>query len=166
MSLTTEATGLDRIAESLENDDTWRCRTCHFAVWVPLARLTVSNVGLYDDARFPGRLIVTLHDHFEHLDEVPDDVALGLFGDVRTCASLLRQEFGATRVNVAVLGNQEPHVHAHVIPRVCGAEPEPREAPWRDPRPRATLPRAHRDDVIDRLSEAFAARSPTPETHK
>lgn len=134
----------------------WSCQTCDFALWTPLVRLTVSDVGLYDDSRFPARLLVTLHDHFDHLDEVPDALTAAFFCDIRVCSSLLRSEFGATRVNVAVLGNQVPHVHAHVIPRMTPDEPRPQDAPWRDPRPRAAMTKGQRDDVIDRLSRGFA----------
>ncbi|MFV0461488.1 MAG: HIT family protein [Actinomycetales bacterium] len=136
--------------------DSWACHECDFTLWIPLARLEACDVGLYDDARFPGRLIVTLRHHYEHLDEVPEATTCAPMRDIRTCSTLLRRDL-AGRVNVAILGNQVAHVHAHVIPRLGSAERLPREAPWRDPRPRSDLATHRRDELIDQLSEGLHA---------
>jgi len=114
------------------------CRVCGFSLRLPVARLAASDVGLYDDARFPGRMLVSAHEHFEHLDEmVPDD--LGLFmADVAQTSRALRSPDGVERVNVAILGNRESHVHAHVIPRRAG-EPNAGRAPWDGSEPWAPL---------------------------
>lgn len=145
------------VARTYQAPRSWRCQGCDFALWIPLARLSVSNVGLYDDARFPGRLIVTLHDHYEHLDEVPDELMMAFTNDVRACSSILRAELTAKRTNVAILGNREAHIHAHIIPRIGELEPLPREAPWRDPRPRSDMPLGQRSKVIQVLTEALEA---------
>jgi len=38
----------------------YRCATCGFELHHPIATLSVSALGLYDDARFPGRCILAL----------------------------------------------------------------------------------------------------------
>lgn len=49
--------------------------------------------------------------------------------DVRHCSRVLRGMDSVVRTNVAILGNREPHVHAHVIPRYEGEINHDR-APW------------------------------------
>jgi diadenosine tetraphosphate (Ap4A) HIT family hydrolase len=44
-------------------------------------------------------------------------------------AQALAREFGAVKVNYALLGNQLPHIHWHLIPR-GSHDPAPREAVW------------------------------------
>jgi diadenosine tetraphosphate (Ap4A) HIT family hydrolase len=73
--------------------------------------MTVSRVGLYDDARFPGRLILSLDEHFEHLEDVPEDLANLFMRDIQLLTRGMRAALMVNRVNVAVLGNQDPHVH-------------------------------------------------------
>lgn len=130
------------------------CLTCGFELWIPLASLEASEVGLYNDERFPGRLLVSLRDHYDHFDDVPNDVATALLGDVRFCSWVLRRELGAGRVNFAILGNQESHVHAHLIPRRA-SDAMPRSAPWQDPRPRKPMSDAQHEEVVGCLADAF-----------
>ncbi len=121
------------------------CRRCDFEIWTPIVGLTASVVGLYDDARYPGRLIVSANEHYDHLEMVPSSVFTPFMADVQVAARALRQwDEGILRVNVAVLGNSVPHVHAHLIPRRPG-EPNQRNAPWDCAAPLRTL-------VADRVS--------------
>lgn len=93
------------------------CAECGFELWNPVAELSMSSVGLYDDGRFPGRVIVSLSDHFDHLDEVDATLTAAFMDDIRAVSKALRGIDGVERVNVAILGNKVSHVHAHVIPR-------------------------------------------------
>lgn len=131
------------------------CPQCGFGLWTPLARLSVSDVGLYRDARFPGRLLLSIRDHYEHLDEAPVPVAIAFMKDIQAASRALRTAFDdVTRVNVSILGNAEPHVHAHLIPRRA-SDPLPTKAPWEDPRPRAELDSAATQQIADALRETF-----------
>jgi hypothetical protein len=38
------------------------CVVCGFALWLPVARLVVADAAVYDDRRFPGRLLVSAHE--------------------------------------------------------------------------------------------------------
>lgn len=125
-------TGSDRCSPCLE---------CGFELYAPVAALTVSDVGLYSDARYPGRLIVKLREHHEHLDAVPSELAAAFLRDVQHCARVLRAVDGIARVNVAVLGNKVPHVHTHVVPRRPG-EHNFHRSPWEDALPREALSEA------------------------
>jgi diadenosine tetraphosphate (Ap4A) HIT family hydrolase len=131
------------------------CSDCGFELWLPLAALSVCDVGMYDDARFPGRMIVSLREHVEHLDEVRPDLLSCLMQDVTAASTVLRKALGADRVNVAFLGNQVPHLHAHLIPRYGASEPMPTKAPWSDSRPSTTLGTQVRRELLRQLTTAF-----------
>lgn len=133
------------------------CGECSFALWSPVAPLTVSAVGLYDDGRFPGRLIVSLFDHFDHFEDLSADLLQVFMSDIQSAARILRQVVDAERVNIAILGNQESHVHAHLIPRLREGEPLPHKSPWQDPRPAHHLGRKQRSGLMRALKDAFGA---------
>jgi diadenosine tetraphosphate (Ap4A) HIT family hydrolase len=138
----------------MTNDEA-RCSICGFELWIVVGRLTVSSVGLYDDGRFPGRLLVSLGPHHEHLEEVPEALVNSFISDIQSAARVLRKVTGVERVNVAILGNQDPHVHAHLIPRSPLHEPIPHRSPWEDPRPRQQLAAADRTRLVHELRRAL-----------
>ncbi len=115
------------------------CLVCGFGLWQPIYKLKVSHVGFYSDSRFPGRVIVTLDRHFEQLDEVPKALLAEFMSDIQMTSKAIKCTTGAKRVNVAILGNLDSHVHAHLIPRKPDREPFPTKAPWEDPRPKDGL---------------------------
>lgn len=49
--------------------------------------------------------------------------------EVAKTAEAITAVFQPVKINYAVLGNQLPHMHWHVIPRLVG-DPAPREAVW------------------------------------
>lgn len=115
------------------------CSSCGFELWHPIAELRVANLALYSDGRFPGRAILSLRDHYEGLEELPDGLVLDFHRDTRDSIGAILRATGAARVNYAVLGNTVAHVHAHLIPRYPSSEEIPGSSPWDDPRPRAAL---------------------------
>lgn len=118
----------------------YRCATCGFELWSPVCQLQTGFVGLYDDARFPGRCLFVALDHFEDLGDLPTPLLTEFFVEATKVAEAIRRTTGAKRVNYAVLGNAEPHVHFHLIPRYPDREAFPNRAPWNDPRPKRFLP--------------------------
>ncbi len=120
----------------------YKCETCGFALYIPVIELAVSVVGLYDDARFPGRCVLALKPHHVHLDEVPSDLAAQFLHDGQQLGAALRSLGLGTRVNYAVLGNTDPHVHMHVFPRGLESDALPARPPWEHPAPRAALPKS------------------------
>lgn len=148
-------------ALALGSDAAYRCPVCAFAVFVPVASLVVSEVGLYDDDRFPGRCILVLRKHYEHLDLVPEDLAYHFLDDARTLGNVLRTQFNAERINYAVLGNVERHVHGHVIPRYASGDPVRGRPVWEHPSKPASLGN-RRDPVVRRLRVALQGGGLTP----
>ncbi len=133
----------------------FECQECSFALWRPVAILGASRVGLYDDDRFPGRLIVSLSVHFDHFDELPPGLVCAFMEDVQWASTVLKRVVGANRVNIAILGNKESHVHAHLIPRQTEEEPLPHKSPWQDPRPARPLSRARQSALACELKSAL-----------
>lgn len=117
--------------------------------------MDVSEVGFYNDRRFPGRCLVVLRDHYEHVARMPDSTFLSFAQDVRRVGSSLHEAVGADRVNYAVLGNTEPHVHAHVIPRGAPGDENLQRTPWEHPDPKAEMPREQVDAILQRLRESI-----------
>jgi diadenosine tetraphosphate (Ap4A) HIT family hydrolase len=131
------------------------CGTCGFKLWLPVARLQVATLGLYDDARFPGRALLMFDDHVEHLEDVSPEQACAFLEDARAAARAIKLTARSPRVNYAVLGNTQPHLHWHLIPRQPRSEPAPQRPPWEDPRPLEPL---GADDVtrfLERLRDAL-----------
>jgi diadenosine tetraphosphate (Ap4A) HIT family hydrolase len=70
-----------------------------------------------------------LNRHATELFELPPQERATLMDDVARVADALAGEFEAVKVNYALLGNQLPHIHWHVIPRRAD-DPAPRETVW------------------------------------
>jgi diadenosine tetraphosphate (Ap4A) HIT family hydrolase len=127
---------------------------CGFVLWNPIAQSDYSSLGLYDDARFPGRSILRLKTHYDSLEEVPTDILMGFMQDVQVAMAAIRTASGAARVNVAILGNRDPHVHAHLVPRFPLAEEFPDCSPWNDLRLKTSLPVAEKARIIAAIGKA------------
>lgn len=129
------------------------CPTCSFGLFNPVAKLGVSDWGIYDDSRFPGRSIVKLRDHQEDFGELNPTEAAAFMSDVQTAMRIVKNTTHADRVNVAILGNAVPHVHAHLIPRFSAEEPHPNQSPWNDTRRKEVL----LPEVLKELASSFAS---------
>lgn len=133
------------------------CDTCGFDLWSPVADVsTKSQLALYDDNRFPGRCLLVLREHYEHFDQLPPELATKFMSDVTQAVIAIRKTTGCARVNIAILGNSEPHVHAHLIPRYPSREEFPHDTPWKDPRPEAVLEERVKVTLIEGLRAALA----------
>lgn len=127
------------------------CPVCGFGLWLPILGMTESEVGLHSDARFPGRCIVALRNHFDHFSDVPAIQLVTYMEEIQFVVDAIKKATGSSRVNVAILGNAESHVHAHLIPRHPAKELLPDKAPWEDPRPKEQLSPTE----IERLTESI-----------
>ena len=127
------------------------CQDCDFVLWQPISQLRVSQLALYSDSRFPGRAILSLSKHYEYLEDVPPLLLKKFMLDAQDAITAIKRVTGAERVNFAVLGNAVPHVHAHLIPRKSGEEPEPTKAPWEDTRSKAELPQVEAMKLVEEI---------------
>lgn len=117
------------------------CGECGFELWNPIVttKLKVTDLSLYDDARFPGGCILRLRKHEEKLEQLDSAAATAFMDDIQHAVRALSTVTGAERINVAILGNTVPHLHAHLIPRYPGQEKRPKNSPWDDPRTKTPL---------------------------
>lgn len=134
----------------------YHCGDCGFKLFLPVARLGVSYLGLYDDHRYPGRCLLVLESHHEVLHQVDRDVLAAFWRDCATAATAIEAVAGTNRINTAVLGNTERHVHAHLIPRV-GSDPVPTRPIWEDSRDVAPLDGDEVTRLVAALRREFAA---------
>src|SRR4051794_23309056 len=112
--------------------DAWSCPVCEFTLYLPVKApsLRASNLGLYSDSRFPGRALLVLRRHVEHLEDLTADELGAFWEDATVVGRILRPLTGAVRINYGVLGNVERHLHIHLIPRNPAIEPLPTRPPW------------------------------------
>jgi len=139
------------------DNSSWRCSVCGFELYHPIGRLRFTSVGLYDDDRYPGRSIVVLREHREHLDSLEPNELAAFMGDVQQVSRALRAVTGASRINFAVLGNTVAHLHAHLIPRVRGGDPVPNSSPWDHPQSAGALEPDTRIALVERIREQLRA---------
>jgi diadenosine tetraphosphate (Ap4A) HIT family hydrolase len=117
----------------------WRCAECGFEQARPIARLRVSTLALYDDARFPGRSVLVLDEHATLVEDLPLATGRDLVLDVHQAALAIRAAAGARRINYAAFGNVVHHVHVHLIPRHGPWDTAPRATAWDHPEPERPL---------------------------
>lgn len=146
---------LDNTSSDMASAETRDCPTCGFGLWMPIMGLTESEIGLYSDSRFPGRCIVTLRDHYEQLDDMQPWPLATFMEEIQYCVEALKAATGSPRINVAILGNAESHVHAHLIPRYPEQEALPSKAPWEDPREKHSLPPETAENLIRSIRAAL-----------
>jgi diadenosine tetraphosphate (Ap4A) HIT family hydrolase len=137
----------------------FRCETCSFELWTPVLKLQAGFLGLYDDARFPGRCLLPTLKHFAELGDMPGKLRCTFVDETTQVADAIRRVTKATRVNYAVLGNAEPHVHFHLIPRYAEREQFPNRSPWDDPRPKTPLVSAEKERLVSAIRKQLDARN-------
>ena len=93
---------------------------------VAIASLDLSELRLMNDARYPWLILVPRRaDVREFIDLDNADQGL-LSAEIRRCGELLRSAHAPTRVNIAMIGNLVPQLHAHVVARYDDDEAWPR----------------------------------------
>jgi diadenosine tetraphosphate (Ap4A) HIT family hydrolase len=135
-----------------------QCEDCGFDLWIPVAEYEHSVLGLYNDDRFPGRCILMIKGHYEHLDEVPSYIAEAFMRETIHAGGAVRKVMGAARVNYATLGNTLAHVHTHIIPRYKN-DLVPTRPPWEHPDKAGKLSSEEVRDIVTRLQNEIVPSS-------
>lgn len=94
-----------------------------------IAELQHSTAILHWDQTFPGRTLVILNRHAEDILDIPVEEFNILNAEMLAVASAVRRACGPSRMNYAILGNEVPHIHWHVIPRY-ESDPNWGRPPW------------------------------------
>lgn len=126
------------------------CATCGFGMGEPLARMSASDLCFVSDRRFPGRCVVVLHRHATELFELAPEQRHAFVDDVSIAARAIQAAVGAIKMNYEVLGNADPHVHCHLIPRQPD-EPKPKAPAWMHPDPQEEMEPAAAEAIKRRI---------------
>jgi len=116
--------------------------------------LGLSSVYLHDDQYFPGWTVVVFHRHVTELFHLAPTERFQLIEEVNLVGKAVADTYAARKINYELLGNQLPHIHWHIIPRL-DTDPAPLEPVWRvshEPRP-CSGPELHAS--IQRLRQAI-----------
>lgn len=131
-----------------------RCRLLQMPADHAIAELSVSHLVLYEDQAFLGYCLLVLRDHATELFDLTPAVRTALLEDVCRAAAALQRAFRPIKVNYAVLGNQAPHIHWHLIPRHPGDPAWPRPV-WAHAHEKQVPPPARAREVVQAIREAL-----------
>ncbi|MBI2921470.1 MAG: HIT family protein [Planctomycetes bacterium] len=109
---------------------------------------------LAEDQTWPGWSMLVSKKHVSELfDLTPEERAAGI-EEVAGAAKILKDVFNAAKMNIELLGNQQPHIHWHVIPRRTD-DPAWNKPIWSfDHKPRPLSSKEH-DSVVSRIRRAL-----------
>jgi diadenosine tetraphosphate (Ap4A) HIT family hydrolase len=109
--------------------------------------LESSRVFLHEDQFFPGYVLLVLRRHAAELYELSAPERRVLIEKVSRVAGALARVFRPQKMNYELLGNQVPHMHWHLVPRLS-TDPEPHAPIWRvEHQPTPLSPAAARDRI-------------------
>ena len=111
---------------------------------------------LHDDQFFPGWIVLVLKRHATELFHLSREERNSLMEEVAAVAAFLAQERQAVKINYELLGNQLPHIHWHLIPRLL-QDPAPLEPVWRIAHEPVRLPPETLASVLDQLRRGWLA---------
>ena len=89
-----------------------------------IADLGLSKADLHDDQYFHGWTVVVFNRHATELFHLAPTERIQLMEEVNLVAKTLGQVYEARKINYELLGNQLPHIHWHIIPRLAN-DPAP-----------------------------------------
>ncbi|MFW5748233.1 MAG: HIT family protein [Chloroflexota bacterium] len=82
-----------------------------------IAELPHSVALLNWQQHYRGRALVVLKRHATDLTALPAEEMAGFTEDMRRVARAIAAVFQPARLNYAILGNADPHLHWHIYPR-------------------------------------------------
>lgn len=134
------------------------CRACQ-GTWPPadhfIADLGLSQAYLHEDQFFKGWTVVVFRRHATELFQLAPTERMQLMEEVTLVARTLARVFDARKINYELLGNQLPHIHWHLIPRLAN-DPAPLEPVWRVQHEPIRPPAQELQAGIEQIKEAMA----------
>lgn len=126
-----------------ELDDRLQQDTLH------LGDFGLSRLLLMNDARYPWFILVPRREEITEVFQLDEDDQIQLWREATVLAELLKDVFGADKMNIATLGNQVSQLHVHVVVRKKGDDAWP--APVWGQHPAIPYEAGAVDQVVDRL---------------
>lgn len=127
-----------------------------------IRRLSSGWAVLGDFQYFRGYSLLLPDPVVPHLNALTDGARAEFLADMAMLGDAVLEVTGATRINYAMLGNLEPALHAHVIPRRDDEPPEFRtKSPWLCPMedPQYAFDPVKHGDLIRAINEALERRA-------
>ena len=133
------------------------CRACQ-GTWPRadhfIADLGLSQAYLHEDQFFKGWTVVVFRRHATELFQLAPTERIQMMEEVTLVAKTLAQVFDARKINYELLGNQLPHIHWHLIPRLA-TDPAPLEPVWRVQHEPLLRSGSDLQSTVQRLQQAF-----------
>jgi diadenosine tetraphosphate (Ap4A) HIT family hydrolase len=120
-----------------------------------IADLEVSRLFLHEDQFFPGYVLLVLRRHASELYELSVSERRTLIEEVSRVARALAEVFRPVKMNYELLGNEVPHIHWHLIPRLA-TDPGPRAPIWRVEHQPALLSAPAARERVETIRRALA----------
>lgn len=137
------------------------CKACQ-GIWPRedhfIADLGLSQAYLHDDQFFPGWTLVVLKRHATELFHLSSTERIQLMEEVSLVAQSLAQVYAARKINYELLGNQLPHIHWHLIPRLTD-DPAPLKPVWVVQHDLKLLPESDLRSAVQLLQQALQSVS-------
>jgi diadenosine tetraphosphate (Ap4A) HIT family hydrolase len=91
-------------------------KTNQNAIWI--AELSISTLFLYRDQRFRGYCLLSFNDlDATNIDTLSDEQYQTFMMNMRSASKAIRASMKPDHMNYELLGNMDPHLHWHIIPR-------------------------------------------------
>ena len=124
-----------------------------------LGECGLTKAYVFEDQFFAGWTVLVLKDHVSELFELSKDARGMLMEEVTHVAQGLAQVFDAKKMNYELLGNQVPHIHWHLIPRLA-TDPDPLKPVWCVPHDPVRLSATQLDERVTRLRSVLRIDPP------
>ena len=112
-----------------------------------IAELGTSRAFLHEDQFFPGYVLLVLRRHATELYQLEAGERGAHLEEVSRVAEALARVFRPVKMNYELLGNQVPHIHWHLVPRLP-TDPDLLSPIWRvDHQPAPLAPAAARERI-------------------
>lgn len=141
----------DRINEMVANEIS--CEVCGFRLFNCVASLSSSTLAFVDDSRYPGRCILGLNSHSECVDSLSVDEYASYFDDLRRAVRAIRRATECDRINIYLLGNNEPHLHFHIVPRFGEFTHKSPPTHFNDAREQTPIPPQERRSLVNQIQK-------------
>jgi diadenosine tetraphosphate (Ap4A) HIT family hydrolase len=89
----------------------------------------LTRAYVFEDQFFAGWTVLVLKEHVSELFDLSKEARSMLMEEINDVAQTLTQVFDAKKMNYELLGNQVPHIHWHLIPRLK-TDPDPLKPVW------------------------------------
>lgn len=112
-----------------------------------IAELGTSRAFLHEDQFFPGYVLLVLRRHATELYQLEAGERGAHLEEVSRVAEALARVFRPVKMNYELLGNQVPHIHWHLVPRLP-TDPDLLSPIWRvDHQPAPLAPAMARERI-------------------